>query len=156
MHGLEMALDEISYDLAISRGRIPNTDAADDMCCKLPGSEFLSSKFWKRTEGRYSTSRLYSRNRLSPNAVHNAADKDGSRTEMSATTNKRFQYRRSGLHLNPLADVQSDSKKQLGQYSCTMPNNVIQDAEKTQSNNTGINDGISPAACATPRNQNDR
>ena len=39
-----MALDEISYDLAVSSGKIPNTDSADNTCCKLPGAEFLSPK----------------------------------------------------------------------------------------------------------------
>ncbi|ESR51757.1 hypothetical protein CICLE_v10030884mg [Citrus x clementina] len=57
VHGLEMALDEISYDLALSNGRILNNNAAENTCCKLPGAEFLSSKFWRRAEGRSSTSR---------------------------------------------------------------------------------------------------
>lgn len=57
VHGLEMALDEISYDLALSNGRILNNTAAENTCCKLPGAEFLSSKFWRRAEGRSSTSR---------------------------------------------------------------------------------------------------
>ncbi|KAI9102203.1 hypothetical protein K1719_023713 [Acacia pycnantha] len=52
VQGLEMPLDEISHDLAVSRGRLSNTDAAEDMCCH--GSEFLSSKFWKKTEGQSS------------------------------------------------------------------------------------------------------
>ncbi|KAH9709207.1 TORTIFOLIA1-like protein 4 [Citrus sinensis] len=50
VHGLEMALDEISYDLALSNGRILNNNAAENTCCKLPGAEFLSSKFWRRAE----------------------------------------------------------------------------------------------------------
>ncbi|TYH73961.1 hypothetical protein ES332_D05G365400v1 [Gossypium tomentosum] len=50
MNGLEMALDEISYDLSLSNGRIPNMDSADKRCCKLPGTEFLSPKFWRKTE----------------------------------------------------------------------------------------------------------
>ena len=33
-----MALDEISS------GRIPNTDSAENTCCKLPGAEFLSTE----------------------------------------------------------------------------------------------------------------
>ncbi|CAI8592899.1 unnamed protein product [Vicia faba] len=32
------ALEEISYDLAVRSGRIPNTDAVEDMCCKLHGT----------------------------------------------------------------------------------------------------------------------
>ncbi|XP_031106482.1 TORTIFOLIA1-like protein 4 [Ipomoea triloba] len=48
VHGLELSLDEISYDLAVSTGRMSNRDSAA-MCCKLPGAEFLSSKLWRRT-----------------------------------------------------------------------------------------------------------
>ncbi|XP_071736470.1 TORTIFOLIA1-like protein 5 [Rutidosis leptorrhynchoides] len=44
VNGLEKALDEISYDLAISMGRVPNTDA----CCM--STEFLSPKYWWRAE----------------------------------------------------------------------------------------------------------
>ncbi|KAL7603686.1 hypothetical protein Lser_V15G14784 [Lactuca serriola] len=47
VNGLERALDEISYDLAISSGRVSTTDS----CCM--GTEFLSPKYWWRTEGQY-------------------------------------------------------------------------------------------------------
>ncbi|VVA92337.1 unnamed protein product [Arabis nemorensis] len=51
--GLEMALDEISCDLAVSNGRVPkNSGCAGDSCSKLPGTEFLSPKFWRKTEER--------------------------------------------------------------------------------------------------------
>ncbi|XP_022776017.1 TORTIFOLIA1-like protein 4 isoform X2 [Durio zibethinus] len=50
VNGLEMALDEISYDLAVSSGRIPTMDSADNTCCKLPGAEFLNPKFWRKNE----------------------------------------------------------------------------------------------------------
>ncbi|KAK7836458.1 tortifolia1-like protein 4 [Quercus suber] len=40
---LEMALDELSHDLTLSNGRIPNTDSAENTCCKLAGAEFLST-----------------------------------------------------------------------------------------------------------------
>ena len=58
VHGLELALDEISYDLAVSSGRITKFDAPKHTCCMLPGAEFLSSKFWKKTQGRYSSYRF--------------------------------------------------------------------------------------------------
>ncbi|KAK4263325.1 hypothetical protein QN277_028755 [Acacia crassicarpa] len=105
VQGLEMALDEISHDLAVSRGRLSNTDAAEDG--KPHASEFLSSKFWKKTEGRCSAPRLYSRNKLSP--VHGVADKDGG-VEILATKNCKVQHRGVRLHANPLADVRNDSK----------------------------------------------
>lgn len=126
VHGLVMALDEILHDLAASRGRLGNSDAAEDMCCKLPGSEFLSSKFWKKTEGRY-----YG-NQLSSDALQNAAEKDGG-IEMFTTNNKKIQHRGVGLYVNPLA---SDSKERLRQHSCKLPKDIVRNTERTQSNNT--------------------
>ena len=57
MHGLEMVLDGISHELAVSSGRLSNSDSAAKTCCSLPGAEFLNPKFWRRTYGgRYSLS----------------------------------------------------------------------------------------------------
>lgn len=50
VHGLELALDEISFDLGVSTGRMSSNDAAT--CCSLPGTEFLSSKIRRKTEVR--------------------------------------------------------------------------------------------------------
>ena len=158
VHGIEMALDEISYDLAVSSSRIPNSDSTEDTCCKLPGAEFLSPKFWKRTEGRYSTSRLSSGSTALPKAVHNAADKDTS-IEMLTTNRRRFQHRRAGLFVNPLADVSSDIKGHLGQYTYKTPDNMVKDSERTPNSNARRLDGIigiSPTICTPPRNQNSR
>lgn len=59
VHGLELSLDEISYDLAVSSGRMSNRESASAaMCCKLPGAEFFSSKLWRRTQGRSSISQF--------------------------------------------------------------------------------------------------
>ncbi|KAL7153371.1 hypothetical protein ABFS83_04G164200 [Erythranthe nasuta] len=59
VHGLELALDEISFDLALSNGRVSrNSSSAGSMCCKVPGTEFLSSKLWRKAEARYSASRF--------------------------------------------------------------------------------------------------
>ncbi|XP_027362081.1 TORTIFOLIA1-like protein 4 [Abrus precatorius] len=155
VHGLEMALDEISYDLAVSSGRIPNTDATEDTCCKLPGTDFLSSKFWKKTEGRYSASRFSFGGIASTNVVHNAIDKDGSK-EILAANNKRLQLGKGAYFVNPLAEVQSDLKGYSGHHSYKMSKNMVQDAERAQSNNASSRyDGIQPASEA-PRNQNIR
>ncbi|KAG8072333.1 hypothetical protein GUJ93_ZPchr0006g41465 [Zizania palustris] len=49
VHGLEMALDEISRDLAASSGRVPNSEAKVSSCC------ILNPKFWRRHDaGRHS------------------------------------------------------------------------------------------------------
>ncbi|XP_021733715.1 TORTIFOLIA1-like protein 4 [Chenopodium quinoa] len=59
VHGLEMALDDISYDLAMSTARMSSAEATrSSSCCLLPGPDFLSSKFWRRPDGRGSTSRF--------------------------------------------------------------------------------------------------
>ncbi|GFP91558.1 microtubule-associated protein tortifolia1 [Phtheirospermum japonicum] len=47
--GLEKVLDEMSQDFAISTRRISVTD--NNTCCMLPGTEFLSPKFWRKAEG---------------------------------------------------------------------------------------------------------
>lgn len=51
VNGLEKALGEISYDLAISTGRVSTTDS----CCM--GTEFLSPKYWWRAEGSFPSPR---------------------------------------------------------------------------------------------------
>lgn len=42
VNGIEIVLDEISRDLSVSSVKT---------CCNLPGAEFLSPKFWRRSEG---------------------------------------------------------------------------------------------------------
>ncbi|XP_022856132.1 TORTIFOLIA1-like protein 4 [Olea europaea var. sylvestris] len=54
VNGLEKVLVEMSHELAISTRRIPSNDS----CCMIPGAEFLSPKFWRKTEGQNSNSRF--------------------------------------------------------------------------------------------------
>lgn len=109
VHGLELVLDEISLDLGVSTGRMPNTDSAGAMCCKLPGAEFISSKLWKRTEGRQSTSRYFaSGGTSSVVALHNMGDKKGN-TDTFKLENRRFGLQGGGgFIVNPLAEVHND------------------------------------------------
>ncbi|CAA6670042.1 unnamed protein product [Spirodela intermedia] len=65
VQGLEMALDEISQDLAVSSGRLPTANLGTH-CCRIPVAEFLSSKFWRRTENRYSSQLLGSTSKDGP------------------------------------------------------------------------------------------
>ncbi|CAI9753913.1 unnamed protein product [Fraxinus pennsylvanica] len=100
VHGLELALDEISFDLAVSTGRMSRSDAAGAMCCKLPGAEFLSSKLWKKTEGRFSTSRFSISDGITSVAgVRNIPDKNGDREGF------RLENRRHRLQGTLLLDV---------------------------------------------------
>ncbi|XP_015883618.2 TORTIFOLIA1-like protein 3 isoform X1 [Ziziphus jujuba] len=111
VHGLELALDEISYDLALSTGRMAKTESASTTCCMLPGADFLSSKFWRKTEGRYSASR-YSTSSSTPSvaAMRYRADNSGN-AETLKLENRRFRLQGGGgFIVNPLAEMHSDSR----------------------------------------------
>lgn len=127
VHGLEIALDEMSYDLAVSSGRIPNSDSAENTCCKLPGTEFLSSKFWRRAEGRYSSQRFSSSGMVS------SLNRDAT-AEFYKSESRRFQHQNGGAFvLNPLAaDVHSSSRSSSEGLSNRMPKNIIQDSQSVQ------------------------
>ncbi|KAK1291684.1 Microtubule-associated protein TORTIFOLIA1 [Acorus calamus] len=117
VHGLEMALDEISHDLAVSSGRTMNPDSS---CCKLPGAEFLSSKFWRKAEVRYSTSSRPSGSVATPSA-------DEEDTESSLKWDKQ-KYKVQGGFVNPLAEVQSRSRGCLEMSSDRLLDSRIHDS----------------------------
>ncbi|KAK1363352.1 microtubule-associated protein TORTIFOLIA1-like [Heracleum sosnowskyi] len=97
VHGLELALDEISYELAVPTGRMSNTNSSMKMCCKLPGTGFISSKF-----GRTNSPLL---------AVHNMSD-ENCRSSTHRLKDRRFQLQGDcGFILNPLAEVQDYSHR---------------------------------------------
>lgn len=111
VHGLELALDEISYDLALSSGRMTNTDSFSTKCCLLSGADFFSSKFWKKTDGRCSSSR-FSASNVTPSvpAMRYRADKNGN-AERFKSENRRLRIQGGGgFIVNPLAEIQSDSR----------------------------------------------
>ncbi|KAJ7943565.1 microtubule-associated protein TORTIFOLIA1 [Quillaja saponaria] len=89
VHGLEMTLEGKSPDLALSSGRIHYSDSTENTCYKLPGADFLSSKFWRKSEGPYSTSRLSPGSIQSSNAMRNARDKYVS-IEVCTSNSKTF------------------------------------------------------------------
>ncbi|XP_045788633.1 TORTIFOLIA1-like protein 3 [Trifolium pratense] len=106
VHGLELALDDISYDLAVSNGRMSNSNVPRNSCCLLPGAEFLSSKFWRKSQGQYSSPR-FSRRGGAPSlaAMHYTA---GRNAETNFTT-QRFRLD-GGFITNPLAEVHTNSR----------------------------------------------
>ncbi|WCJ21743.1 ARM repeat superfamily protein [Euphorbia peplus] len=146
VHGLEMALDEISFDLALSTGRIPNTDFADNTCCKLPGAEFLSSKFWRRTEGRYPTAKFSSSGSVQPmQVIRNINDKDAS-SEIYNGNNQNFQHQnRDRFVMSSSADFRGGGRKNLDFYSSHMTNNI------TQHNGQVVNGNGIPEASSASR-----
>ncbi|XVE84971.1 hypothetical protein DITRI_Ditri17bG0054600 [Diplodiscus trichospermus] len=158
VNGLEKVLDEISYDFAVSSGRIPSTDSADSTCCKLPGTEFLSPKFWRKTDNRFSISRLSSSGRmLSVNAVHNAPDKDSSAETFKPAVSQRYQRQcRFEYVMNPVADACSDIRENSGFFSNRISNNTIQKNERVQVGNACSPDGTSSVHCTVPMNLSSR
>ncbi|GMI74937.1 hypothetical protein like AT1G27210 [Hibiscus trionum] len=155
--GLEMALDEISYDLAISSGRIPNTDSPDNTCCKLPGTEFLSPKFWRKSEGRFSTSRLStSGRRLSLNAVRNTPDKDYGSETYNPSFSERYRVQgRSGFVMNSAEDAGSDTRGNSG-FSNRTSKNSTHNADRFQVGNASALDRTSPVRCTAPTSSSSR
>lgn len=111
VHGLELALDEISFDLAMSTGRMSNTNSAA-MCCKLPGAEFLTSKLWKRTEGRGVSSHFSaSGGTSSAGLTSNIAGENGN-GERFKPEHRRYRLHSSrGFIVNPLAEIHGDPRR---------------------------------------------
>lgn len=108
VHGLELALDEISFDLAMSTGRMSSGGSAGSTCCKLPGAEFLSSKLWRKTESR-STPLKFSPSGGSQLASSLRNRNVDTETYLPENRRSRFQGGRA-IIMNPLAEIPSDSQ----------------------------------------------
>ncbi|KAI3765763.1 hypothetical protein L2E82_15806 [Cichorium intybus] len=87
VHGLELTLDEISFDLARSTGRLSNPEHTETVCCRLPGADFFSSKLWKKTEVKHSNARIIS----------------ATSQNLDSCKQENRGFRRQGLIKNPLA-----------------------------------------------------
>lgn len=107
MHGLELTLDEISFDLARSTGRLSHPEPLDTLCCKLPGADFLTSKLWKKSEIHHSNARISA----SPFAATSHMVSKNINRELCNTENRGFRRQGggSGLIKNPLAEVHRNS-----------------------------------------------
>ncbi|CAN8251874.1 unnamed protein product [Cochlearia groenlandica] len=97
VHGLELALDEISYDIAVSNGRMSNNCSGRNSCCLLPPGSFIRSKFWKKPEQpKHSSSRMSTyRNR-------------NAQTTGIQDSRQRFNSN-AGFIVNPLAEIRPDN-----------------------------------------------
>ena len=111
VHGLELALDDISYDLAVTSGRITKSNAPKNTCCLLPGAEFLSSKFWKKTQTRFSSDR-FSRTGSTPLLA--SSHYRANRNTESSTTGRRFVRGDGSFITNPLAEIKNNSREISG------------------------------------------
>ena len=117
MHGLEMVLDEISHDLAVSSGRLSNSNSAAKSCCSLPGAEFLSPRFWRRTDGgRYSLSN----NPTMAGIRFSAEQQGGEYHKQSGGVQKSFA-------VNPLAEINPQSRGNTEATPNKMLKNVMHD-----------------------------
>ncbi|KFK27988.1 hypothetical protein AALP_AA8G457100 [Arabis alpina] len=94
VHGLELALDEVSYDLAVSIGRMNNCSSRNN-CCLLPPGSFIRSKFWKKPDSKYSASRLptYRNTNAQTIGIQNSRQRFGDT---------------AGFIVNPLAEIRPD------------------------------------------------
>ncbi|KAI4343798.1 hypothetical protein L6164_011106 [Bauhinia variegata] len=108
VHGLELALDEICYDLAVSSGRMTNPDVPANACCLLAGA--LSPKFWRKTQGRHSSSR-FSRAGATPSlaAMQHRADRIGNAETL--TSHRVRLHGDGGFITNPLAEIRTNSRE---------------------------------------------
>lgn len=127
VQGLEMALEGISFDLGLSSGRFPAGDSSDNACCKLPGADFLSSKFWRRAEGRYSTPKF-----SSLGSIQNG-------NEAFKPVRERFQKQNPGVFAE---------KRDLADFSGRRSQRVLQDTVKVQFINSHRLVGTSPPSLA--------
>ncbi|KAL8250436.1 hypothetical protein R6Q59_034129 [Mikania micrantha] len=105
VHGLELTLDEISFDLARTTGRLSHPEPVRTLCCKLPGADFLTCKLWKKTETQHSNPRISS----SPFATTNTMHMNGKNINLESCDPAKRVFSRggggSGIIKNPLAEV---------------------------------------------------
>ena len=81
-------------------------DPHGNTCCMLPGAEFLSSKFWRKTHGRDSIVR-FSRSGGTPSLA--AMNYQANRDAETKLANHRFRPD-GGFITNPLAEIHTNSR----------------------------------------------
>ncbi|KAL8140762.1 hypothetical protein V2J09_006783 [Rumex salicifolius] len=118
VNGLETALTDMSYDMAVSTTRLARSDPPRNSCCLLPSSDFLSSKFWRRSVGEQ---RRFSFP-ITTSSVATICEATA-RSPASSTfkpENRKFNRNggAGGFIVNPLAEVQADSRR-LSEMSST-------------------------------------
>ncbi|KAF5194384.1 microtubule-associated protein TORTIFOLIA1-like [Thalictrum thalictroides] len=134
VNGLEIALDEIMYELTGSTGRMSPSASLENKCCKLPGADFLSPKFWRKSEGRFPTVRFTSAGSI-PSLYH-TTEKDCNADSWNLE-NRRFYHQAGGGGFadNPLAGIHDDLRRNSEVYSNRMPTTIYRDADRGQARN---------------------
>ncbi|XP_072977247.1 TORTIFOLIA1-like protein 5 [Typha angustifolia] len=123
VHGLEMAVDGISRDLTLYSGRMLNDDEVNT-CCRFPGTEFLSSKLWRRHEGKYSA-------RFSISDLQNLSVESRAPYKWDK---QRF-GRQGGFVINPLADINPHPRGSIENSSHKIVKGVIHDTVVSHTRN---------------------
>ncbi|XP_057869592.1 TORTIFOLIA1-like protein 2 [Cryptomeria japonica] len=114
VHGLERTVDEMAQDLAVSTGRLSTVEDGRATCCKFPGSVLLSSKFWRKNEGRYSPAQLATSDGSSMSRSGRGAPY---RAEMGTDIwDRKLKGLRGGFMVNPLADVRGTLKRETTEF----------------------------------------
>lgn len=144
INGLEKALDVMCSDLAISTGKIADTDATGNTCCMLPGAEFLSPKFWRKSEGQNFSSKVSFSNRCQsinymPNKYVNSES-----SKLEGPIEKRQMGSVSALDF--MGDAQVGSRETPDSTSKRRINRLLRDADAVKSCYSG---GLGKASHAT-------
>lgn len=104
VQGLELALDDISYDLAVSTAKMSNYEPPRTSCCLLP-----SAKFWKRTESCFTAPRFPFPGSSPATAMGNIGGKGPAGARVNLDKKSRLQSP-SGFIVNPLA-IRSEARR---------------------------------------------
>ncbi|KAK4747302.1 hypothetical protein SAY87_026339 [Trapa incisa] len=109
VHSLELALDEMSYDLAVTSGRMTRLDSSTTTCCMLP-SNFLGSWIWRKHGAQNFNSRLTTSTQTPAGATRFRSDRSND-SEPYSLENFRFQHRGGAeVIVNPLAKIHRQSR----------------------------------------------
>ncbi|XP_027153626.1 TORTIFOLIA1-like protein 4 [Coffea eugenioides] len=145
VNGLEKALDVMCSDLAISTGKITDTDATGNTCCMLPGAEFLSPKFWRKSDGQNFSSKVSFSNRCQslnymPNKYVNS---ESSKLESPIEKHQIGSVSAVGF----MGDAQAGSRETPDSHSKRRINRLLKDADAVKSFYSGGLDRASHATC---------
>jgi len=105
IHGLERIVGEMAQDVAVSTGRLSTSGikGGGGRCCKFPGTDFLCSKLWRKSEGRYAPIRIATSDVSSLSKFGRATD---------IIENRRHKGMPGSFIVNPLADIREPSKRE--------------------------------------------
>ncbi|KAG6403975.1 hypothetical protein SASPL_136209 [Salvia splendens] len=104
VHGIQLALDEISFDLAVSTGKMSTNGAS---CCSLPGADFLNLKMRRKAQAGAQASSQLRGTQPSVGAAGSVPGKNEDGCGGFLLQNRRHPLRggRGVIVMNPLAEI---------------------------------------------------